>query len=140
MSWIVWVIVALILGMAEMLTVDFTFLMLAGGALAAAASAVATDSFTVQVIVFSIVSVILFFTVRPWARRHVAQSSPETRTNASALVGLDARTMTEVNPDGGRVRLDGQVWSARSTSQIPEDTVVRVVRIEGAHALVEPKE
>lgn len=140
MSWIVWVIVALILGMAEMLTVDFTFLMLAGGALAAAASAVATDSFTVQVIVFSIVSVILFFTVRPWARRHVAQSSPETRTNASALVGLDARTLTSVNPDGGRVRLDGQVWSARSTSQIPEDTVVRVVRIEGAHALVEPKE
>lgn len=140
MSWIVWVIVALILGMAEMLTVDFTFLMLAGGALAGAVSAVATDSFTVQVIVFSIVSVILFFTVRPWARRHVAQSSPETRTNASALVGLDARTLTAVNPDGGRVRLDGQVWSARSTSQIPEDAVVRVVRIEGAHALVEPKE
>lgn len=140
MSWIVWVIIALVLGMAEMLTVDFTFLMLAGGALAAGAAAFATDSLSTQVIVFSIVSVILFFTVRPWAKRHVAASSPETRTNASALVGLEARTLTEVTAEGGRVRLDGDVWSARSTAEIPENTAVRVVRIEGAHALVEPKE
>ena len=41
----------------------------------------------------------------------------------------------------GRVKLVGEVWTARTDVpglQIPEGTHVRVVRIDGATAVVEP--
>jgi len=138
MTWMTWLIIAIVLGIIEMLTVEFTFLMFAGGALAAAAAGGFTDSVVIQIAVFAIVSVILLFTVRPWARRHIDQSSPESRTNVDSLPGKIAEALSDVTARGGRVKLDGEVWSARTYgAPIPEGSIVVVTRIDGAHAIVE---
>ena len=139
MVWFIWLIIAFVLAIIEMLVVDLTLLMLAGGALAATATSLMTDSLSIQVIVFAIVSVILLFTVRPWAKSLIANSSPETRTNAEALIGLSVEALTDVTDRGGRVKLDGQEWSARTTgSIIPAGANARVSKIDGAFAIIEP--
>ena len=74
--------------------------------------------------------------------RHIKQP-PVLRTGTSALVGRKALVIEEVNAQGGRVRIGGEVWSARSydESQImPVGSTVDVFQIEGATALVHPRE
>ena len=66
---------------------------------------------------------------------------PQIRTGTAALVGKDATVVERIaNTEGvGCVRIDGEVWTARSYS---EDEVyeagarVQVVEIRGATALV----
>lgn len=140
MSWMAWLIIAIVLGIIEILTVDFTFLMLAGGALAAAGAAGLTENLAIQVLVFAAVSVLLLFTVRPWARNHLQRSTPETATNASALLGMPAEALSDVTARGGRIKLDGEVWSARTYGAvIPAGSIVIVQKIDGAHAIVHPR-
>jgi len=80
--------------------------------------------------------------VLPIARRHVKQP-PLLKTGPAALVGRSARVLEEVTEHGGRVRIGGEVWSARSYDEtliIPVGHVVDVMQIEGATALVYPRE
>jgi membrane protein implicated in regulation of membrane protease activity len=80
--------------------------------------------------------------VRPLAVRHIRQP-PLLRTGTSALVGRSATVLEEVTAQGGRVRIGGEVWSARSydeSSVLPAGSSVDVFAIEGATALVHPRE
>ena len=149
MDWLWWVGGALVLGVVETLTVDLTFLMFAGGALGGALTAALGGPFWLQVVVFALVSTLLLVLVRPWAKRHLASTTPEMRTNAEALVGREAVTLTVVDGRGGRVRLGGEEWSARldvpeperpgtQDAHLPTGTQVRVVAIDGAVAVVAP--
>jgi membrane protein implicated in regulation of membrane protease activity len=61
----------------------------------------------------------------------------------AALVGRQARVVQEVTGHAGRVRIGGEEWSARAydeTLVIPPGTTVDVIEIEGATALVYPRE
>lgn len=139
--WIMWLIGALIFGIILIISVDPAFLMFAGGALVAAAVSAFTDSWPIQIVVFCLVSVILLFTARPWALRFMAKSSPETRMNADALIAKTAEALSDVTDRGGRIKLEGEVWSARSLGPvIAEGDLCSVAKIDGATALVYPKE
>lgn len=135
-----WLVAALVLGIIEVLTVDLFFIMLALAALVAALSAALGLPLIGQILVFAVFSVILLLLVRPWAKEHLRHSTPDVRTNAQALVGREAVTLTRVSGADGRVRLAGETWSARSTdgSEVPAGTPVRVVSIDGATAVVGP--
>ena len=96
----------------------------------------------VQVAVFAGVAVLLLGLVRPVAHRHRRQPAP-LRTGAAALLGRQAVAMTQVDRNGGQVRIGGEVWSARTydTSQvIPAGGRGDVVEIDGATAVVLPLE
>ncbi|GAA4422708.1 NfeD family protein [Georgenia halophila] len=141
MAWLWWLGAALVLGVIEMLTVDLIFLMLAGGALAGVVVALLGGPFWVQLIVVGIVSVVLLFGVRPWAKDLLERSTPNTKTNVAAHVGREAIVVSDVTERAGLVKLTGEVWSARAARPgdvLPTDAAVRVVRIEGATAIVEP--
>ncbi|MFC7406905.1 NfeD family protein [Georgenia alba] len=141
MAWLWWLGAALILGVIEMLTVDLIFLMLAGGALAGVLVSLIGAPFWVQLVVVAVVSVVLLFLVRPWAKEFLERSSPETVTNVAAHVGREATVVSDVTERAGRIKLAGEVWSARAVQQgavLPVDSTVRVVRIDGATAVVEP--
>lgn len=139
MYWLWWLAAALVLAIAELAVVDFTFLMLAGAAVIAAGAAGMGTSVTVQVITFAVAAVVLLFVVRPWARRHVEESTPGAKTNVFLYENESAVTLTEVSATSGRVKLMGEVWSARTEDgmpAIPADQSVRVARVEGAFAIV----
>ena len=138
MSWVWWVIAAVGLGIVELLTVDLIFLMLALAALCAALASALGAPLIVQVAVFAIVSLILLFLVRPWAKAHLARSTPNVQTNALSLVGMNAVVTAPLEGDNGRVRLDGEIWSARTSTGacLPTGTPVTVTAIDGATAIV----
>lgn len=141
MVWIGWLIVALLLGLVLIFTVELAFAMFAGGAIVAAVVAAFTDNLAYQIIAFCAVSVVLLFTVRPWAKRYMERSSPETRTNADALIAKTAEALSDVTDRGGRIKLDGEVWSARTHGTIiPQGALCSVVQIQGATAIVYPLE
>jgi membrane protein implicated in regulation of membrane protease activity len=137
-DWVAWVGVAVVLGIVEVTTLDLVFAMLAAGALAGAGTALATDNLVLQVLVALVVSVGMLFVVRPVALRHL-RTPIAIRTGTDALVGERGVVLEAVDGDGGRVKLKGEVWSARSFD--PGHTIaagrhVEVVRIDGATAVV----
>ena len=139
-QWLLWIGGAIVAGLLETLSLDFVFTMLVGGALAAAGTAFAGGSFTLQVIVFAVVSGVLLVVVRPPMKRWAGRSVPFQPTNATALVGREARTLTEVNAHGGQVKLAGEVWTARAAPGSPPlepHSIAHVVAIDGATAVVE---
>ncbi len=142
MDWIWWVILAIVLFAVEMLSLDLIFLMLAIGALAAAVAAGLGATLVVQALVAGVVALLLILMVRPIAVRHL-HPAREIRTGAAALIGSTGDVIERVDAHDGRVRLAGEVWSARSeasgNSFDPGETV-RVLRIEGATAIVEQME
>jgi membrane protein implicated in regulation of membrane protease activity len=140
MEWYWWLALSLILGVVEVLIVDLLFLMFAGGALAATIAAALGAPLAVQVAVFAIVSVLLLVAIRPWALRRFKKEEPETATNISALVGRSAVVLVATSAVAGRVKLMGEVWTARfdGAGVLPVGTPVEVVKIDGATAVVAP--
>ncbi|MCI5825413.1 MAG: NfeD family protein [Arcanobacterium sp.] len=135
--WGIWAIIALVLLILEMFTVDFTFLMLAGGGFAAMLTAIFTDSWVVQIVVFAVVSVVCLMFVRPWVRKHVNSSSTKD-SNVYAYTGKSARALTDITPTAGRAKVGGEVWSAKTEhGMITQGTEATVVGVDGAHLLLE---
>jgi membrane protein implicated in regulation of membrane protease activity len=139
-AWAGWLGLAIVLGLVEFTTMDLVFLMLAGGALAGAAAGLVGAPLLLQAIVAILASAALLGVVRPVARRHL-KTPLEARTGVAALVGRDAVVTEQVDAYQGRVKLAGEIWSARSFDDretIPPGTRVHVVEIDGATAVVFP--
>ena len=142
MSWIVWLIVAAVLGVAELLTTTLAFGLLAIAAVAAAVVGAFHLSFALQLVAFSVAAGAGLGFVRPIAIKHIKQP-PALRTGVAALVGRSAIVLEEVTEHGGRVRIDGEEWSSRPYDEsliIPVGTKVDVMQIKGATVLVYPRE
>ncbi|WP_210575538.1 NfeD family protein [Streptomyces sp. GESEQ-4] len=137
--WVWWLIGAAVLGVGLVITTMPELGMLAVGAIAAAVAAGAFGGdAVVQVVVFAVVSTALIAVVRPIAARHRAQR-PQLATGVEALKGKQAVVLERVDGSGGRIKLAGEVWSARSldTGRAYEvGQEVDVVDIEGATAIV----
>lgn len=141
-AWIVWLIVAAILGVAELMTTTFALGIIAVGALVAAGIGALHLGLPFQLIGFVVASAAGLGFVLPVARRHVRQPPP-LKTGSAALVGRSAIVLEEVTGHSGRVRIGGEVWSARSYDEslvIPVGRIVDVMEIDGATALVYPRE
>ena len=124
---------------AEALTGDLFLLMLAGGALVTGGVSAVTD-FPVwaDALVFALVSVLLLVGVRPMLLRRFS-APPPTPTNVAALTGKHALVLEQVGEHAGRVKLDGDVWTARpldATEVYPPGSTVTVMKIDGATAVV----
>jgi membrane protein implicated in regulation of membrane protease activity len=142
-SWIVWLIVAAVLGIAELLTTTFAFGLIAIAALVAAVVGAFHLSFALQLIAFAVAAGAGLVFVRPIALRHLKQP-PQLRSGTAALVGRTAIVLEEVTDHSGRIRIDGEEWSSRTyvddAPAIPVGTKVDVIQIKGATALVYPRE
>jgi membrane protein implicated in regulation of membrane protease activity len=92
----------------------------------------------VQFAVFLMVSVALLVFVRPIALRHLRQG-PGMRMGMEALTGASALVLEKVDEHGGRIKLRGEVWSARSYEPgrvFDPGQQVSVAQIDGATALI----
>jgi len=138
-AWVWWLIGAAALGIGLVITAMPELGMLAVGAVAAAVAAgIFGGDAVVQVVAFVVVSTALIAVVRPIANRHRAQR-PQLATGIDALKGKQAVVLERVDGSGGRIKLAGEVWSARALDtdhayEVGEE--VDVVDIEGATAIV----
>ena len=140
--WLAWLVLAALLGVGELMTTTLAFGLVAVAALVAAVVGGVGLGLPFQIGAFAITAGASLGVVRPLAMRHIRQP-PLLRSGTSALVGRSATVVEEVTAHGGRVRIGGEVWSARSYDEsqvIPADSTVDVFAIEGATALVHPRE
>lgn len=139
-AWLWWLIGAAVLGIALVITAMPELGMLAVGAVAAAVtSGIFGGGAVAQVVVFTVVSTALIAVVRPIANRHRAGRPPQLSTGVDALKGRQAVVLERVDRSGGRIKLAGEVWSARALEadrSYEAGQEVDVVDIEGATAIV----
>lgn len=136
-----WLIAAVVLAIAEVVTLTFVLGMVSGGAAAAAIAGAIGLPVVGQVVTFGAVSGLLLALVLPAARRHRHMPSA-IRTGTARLIGTRAMALSDINTaEGGRVRIGGETWSARPYDEgllIPAGEWVDVLAIDGATAVVHP--
>lgn len=142
MPWIVWLIAAAVLGVAEYFTLTLAFGLFAAAALVAAVVAGLGGPLVAQILAFAFTGAVGLLIVRPIAKRQMTQP-PLVREGSYALIGKRALVIEEVTGTQGLIKLSGEVWSARALDEddvIPPGTAVDVMEIEGATAIVYPRE
>jgi len=138
--WAIWIVLAVVFAVGEIVTLGFFLAPFAAGAVLGAVADLAGAGTAVSIVVFLLSSLLLFGFVRPIARRHV-RTPPRLRTGTAALVGRTAIVTERIVNDEGRgaVKLDGELWTARAydgDEVIDAGRRVDVVEIRGATALV----
>jgi membrane protein implicated in regulation of membrane protease activity len=135
-----WLGAACALLVAEMLTVDLLFASLAFSAFMAAIANGLGFEMAAQGLVFGLAAGVSLFILRPIALKHLKKRPADFATNVDALIGAPAVALTEVTVQNGQVKLSGEIWSARSQgASISKDSILEVVAIEGATAIVKVK-
>ena len=136
-----WLIIFIVLIVIELLTMGLTTIWFAGGALAALLMSVLGFGMPVQVVVFIIVSVLLLVLTRPIAVKYFNQN--RQKTNVESLIGQQALEDVDTLHAAGQVKVNGQIWSAKTEETsgfIAKDTVVMIRGIQGVKLIVKAKE
>jgi membrane protein implicated in regulation of membrane protease activity len=138
---LLWIVLGVVLAVAEMFTATFVLIMLAAGAFAAAAAAALGAPVAGQVAAFGVVSALALAAVRPIIMRHglSASQTGDTPFGVEAIEGSAGLVLEQVDADHGLVKIDGEMWTARSydaTQVMEPGERVRVVEVRGATALV----
>jgi membrane protein implicated in regulation of membrane protease activity len=138
---VLWIVLAIALAIGEAFTATLLVIMFAAGALAAAGAAGLGAPVLLQVIVFALVSGLSLGAIRPIIIRHArsALESGETAFGIEAIEGSHGMVLEEVDADHGMIKIDGELWQARSFDgaeiYLPGERV-RVLRVRGATAIV----
>ena len=137
--WIFWLIAAGIFFIIEMATIGFLVFWLGIGALLAMVTSFLTHSILIQVIVFVITSILLLIFTRPLVNKFV-KVPKEVKTNAYSIIGKKGIVISAINniEGSGQIKIDGEVWSAKSANDddIAKDTEVEFIEIDGVKAVV----
>lgn len=144
--WIVWLVFILIAVIIELLTLEFTFLMIAVGSLGGLGANLLGLEWWMQIGIAAILSVLLILIIRPFMLRYLRKGEDPTPSNIDALSGMSGRVVLELGENGGQVKLaNGETWTAR-LSDVTEQRAVEagervvVTAIEGSTAVVVPAE
>jgi membrane protein implicated in regulation of membrane protease activity len=141
-EWVWWLLLALVLLGLEVVSLDLLFASAAIGALAGSLASAAGVPLLGQVVIAVAVALVTLFGLRPFALRFLHRGETVT-TNVDALVGVGAVVLERVDARDGRVKVGGEVWSARSLhsdTSFDPGTDLTVVRIDGATAIVDRSE
>jgi membrane protein implicated in regulation of membrane protease activity len=137
--WAGWLGVAVLFGVLELVSLDLFLIMLAGGAVVGAVTALAGGPLPLQIVLALISSVALLGVIRPGVVRRL-HSGPDLKTGADALIGKRATVLRELAyGTPGRVKIGGEEWTAEpydEDDRIEIGAVVDVVQIKGATAYV----
>jgi len=138
-AWLLWLIAAGLFAAGEVASLDLVLLMFAGGALGGMVVALIGLGVPFQLLAFLVVSAALLVAVRPIAKRHLVDRTPEQIDGVAVFVGRTAVVSQRVDNADGRVRMGHDEWSARTqldgeVFEVGEE--VRIVQIEGPIAFV----
>jgi membrane protein implicated in regulation of membrane protease activity len=137
-DWAAWLGLAVVLGIVEVTSLDLMFAMLAVGALSGSITALVVNNLAIEVLVALAVAIGMLFVVRPIALSHL-RTPHAIRTGVAALIGEHGVVTEQVDQHSGRIKLRGEVWSARTydpSHVIAAGKNVEVVQIDGATAIV----
>lgn len=139
--WQVWLILAGLFVIGEIITVGFLVFWLAIGSLVAmVVSIFAPDQIVLQTAVFVISSTLLIIFTKPLVDKYIAKKT--VPTNFEKLIGKKGKVIVDINSvEGlGQVKVGGEIWSAKTDSEeiIDKGTEVEILKIDGVKLLVKP--
>lgn len=139
--WQIWLIIAGICLVAEIITVGFLIFWLAIGALLAMIVSLFTSNIIIQTAVFVISSGILIFATKPFVKKF-AKGNPNVKTNVYSIIGSNGIVIEDINSvnSTGQIKVAGETWSAigENDVDIPKGTEVKILEVKGVKAIVTP--
>jgi membrane protein implicated in regulation of membrane protease activity len=141
--WIVWLVFILLFVIIELLSFEFTFLMIAVGSLGGLGANLLGWPWWLQILIAAAISVLLLLIIRPLLLKTLRKGADLTPSNVPALIGLRARVMGAFVEGRGLVKLaNGETWTARiddeiAAAELTEGATVIVLAIEGSTAVVD---
>lgn len=139
--WETWLGLAILLGVAEMFSLDLVLIMLAVGAVAGMVAAILGAPFAAQVLVAAAASVAMLAVVRPTLAKRL-HGGPELEVGHGKLVGERGVVTEEITGlQTGRIKIAGEIWTAAPYDEhltIASGETVEVLQIKGATAYVHP--
>ncbi len=140
--WYIWLIIAGICFVIEMITVGFFIFWFGIGALITMlVSLICPDNLWLQAIVFVTTSTLLIFFTKPFVEKFTKKDK-KVVTNAFSIIGKKALVTQDINPEFGvgQIKVENEVWSAKTIddSFIKKGTQVEILEIDGVKAVVQP--
>lgn len=138
-AWIGWLVLIALFLVIEMLTLDFTFLMLSVGSAVGLVTDLAGIPVWAQVIIAAAAAALFILFLRPPLLRRLRHGEDPTKSNVDALLDLRGIALQDVTQISGQVKLsNGDTWTARAADSlpIPQGAAVVVTSINGATAVV----
>ena len=140
--WGIWLIIAGVFFLIEMITVGFFVFWFGIGALIAMiTSFIIPDNIFIQVLVFTISSIILLFLTKPLVDKFTKKDK-KIETNAYSIIGKKGIVTQDINTTigVGQIKVSGEVWSAKTIdgSNIEKGSEISIIKIDGVKAVVEP--
>jgi membrane protein implicated in regulation of membrane protease activity len=138
---LLWLVLGVVLVVAEALTGTLVLLMVASGAIAAAIAAALGAPLLAQLVVFAVVSALSLWVLRPIIRRHFVPTviDASAMDGVRVLEGAPGKVLEQVTTEAGLVKVEGELWSARSydaTQVLEPGERVRVIEVRGNTAMV----
>ncbi|AXL12116.1 NfeD family protein [Microbacterium foliorum] len=140
-AWIGWLILIAVFLVIEMLTLDFTFLMLSFGAAIGLVTDLVGLPIWVQVIIAAGAAALFILLLRPPLLKRLRRGEDPTKSNVDALLDLRGFALHDITQISGQVKLsNGDTWTARAAGPvpIPQGSPIAVIAINGATATVRP--
>lgn len=138
--WQIWIIIAGVCLIGEILTSGFLIFWLSIGALIAMVVSFFVDNIIVQTAVFVISSAILIFATKPFVKKFA--KTKDVKTNAYSIIGKNAIVTKDIDSINGKgqIKVDSETWSAlgKDDMNIEKGTEVEVLKIDGVKAIVTP--
>lgn len=137
--WQIWLIIAILFFILEMMGPGFLLFWVGIGALITMLVSLVVDSVVIQIGIFVVSSILLLFCTRPFVKKLTKNDT--VVTNSYAAIGKKGIVIQEINSIKGigQVKVDGEVWSAKSSSDeiIAEGELITITNINGVKAIVE---
>ena len=135
----IWLVLAIVLAITELVTAGLTTIWFSVGALASLLLVLCgVDNITVQIVVFVLVSLLSLIATRPLVKKYINKKVQPT--NADRCIGKEAFVTEEINNilSKGAVKINGIEWSARSEddSVIENGVKVKIISIDGVKVIV----
>jgi membrane protein implicated in regulation of membrane protease activity len=143
-AWIAWLVLILVFVIIEILSLEFTFLMLALGGTVGLLSGLVGAPWWLQLLIAAAAALLLLLAVRPPLLRALQRGADPAKSNVDALLGMPGLVLATVTPHSGQVRLgNGEVWTARTphdspASSLEPGTHIVLSVVDGATAVVVP--
>ena len=139
--WVIWLVIAIIMLIIEIVTTGLATLWFAVGAIVAMTMDLCGASVTEQIIVMALVSIVCFILCMIWVKPKLETLRKKNvqRTNADRLIGREGIVIVPLDAAEGKgqVKVDGQVWSAKAEEDFKEGTKITVKSIEGVKLVIE---
>ncbi|MGM7665901.1 NfeD family protein [Microbacterium sp. A93] len=138
-AWIGWLVLIAVFLVIEMLTLDFTFLMLGLGSAVGLLTGLVGLPVWGQLIVAAAAAALFILVIRPPLLRRLHRGEDPTKSNVDALIGLRGTALADITQVSGQVKVsNGDTWTARTETPvpIPQGAPVAISAISGATAIV----